>query len=261
METKNIIQKFLYVSIFLILVISLNVHYSSAQSSTNYRVDESSFSSGSEFDASSSNYGASGTAGLNAVGDASSTNFDVVAGLITPDVPFLEFFVSGAIVDLGVLDPNSTSSGSAQAGACNCSFYVRSYLSSSYSVTTLSPPPTSEGNSVLTAKTVQAIPSVNQSDEEFGINVVANTAPSTMGSNPVNQPNGGFADGIAATGYEVTNQYKYQNGDIIARAAGTLGTKAWGMTEYTISYIAKSSPVTPAGLYSMDHILVATSVY
>jgi hypothetical protein len=232
-----------------------------AQSSTNYRVDESSFSSGSEFDASSTNFGASGTAGLNAVGDASSTNFDVVAGLITPDVPFLEFVVTGATVDLGVLDPNTTSSGSAQAGACNCSFYVRSYLSSSYSVTTISDPPTSEGNAVLTAKSTQGAPSGSQSVEEFGMNVVANTAPSTMGQNPVNQPNGSFADGVATAEYGTTNQYKYAPGDIIANAAGTANTQAWGMTEYTISYIAKSSPVTPAGLYSMDHVLVATSTY
>lgn len=231
-----------------------------AQSSTNYRVDESSFSAGSEFDASSASYGASGSAGLNAIGDASSTNYDVVAGLITPDVPFLEFVVTGATVDLGILDPSATSSGAAQAGACTCSFYVRSYVSSSYVVTTMSAPPTSESNTVLAAKAVQAVPSISQSTEEFGMNVVANTSPA-IGENPDNQPNSTYADGIAATGYEVPDQFKYVQGDIIARSAGTAGVKAWGQTDYTISYIAKSSPVTPAGLYSMDHILVATATY
>jgi hypothetical protein len=233
----------------------------SAQSaSPNYRVDESGFSSGSNVNASSSNFNAQGTAGLNAIGSASSTNFDVVAGLITPDVPFLEFVVSGAVVDLGVLDPNSATVGAAQAGACSCSFYVRSYVSSSYVVTTVSNPPTSEGGAVLDAKAILGAPSSSDSVEEFGINVVANTTPA-VGENPDNQPDNTFADGIAATGYDTPNQFKYAVGDVIARAAGTANTKAWGQTDYTISYVAKSSSISPAGLYSMDHILVATSVY
>ena len=232
----------------------------SAQSSSNYRVDESSFSSGSNYNSSSSSYKGQGTAGLNGIGNASSTNFDVVAGLITPDVPFLEFVVTGATVDLGLLDPNTTSSGSAQAGACTCSFYVRSYVSSSYVVTTMSPPPTSESGTVLTAKSVLGIPSASQSVEEFGINVVANSSPS-IGEDPDNQPDSTFADGVAASGYNTPNQFKYVQGDVIARSAGTANTKAWGQTDYTISYIAKSSPLTPAGLYSMDHILVATATY
>ena len=175
-------------------------------------------------------------------------------------MPFLEFVVSGATVDLGVLDSNSTSSGAAQGGACGCSFYVRSYVSSAYVVTTVSAPPTSESGTILTAKSAQAVPSVSQSVEEFGINLVANTS-LAIGADPNNQPDNTFADGIAATGYDTDGQFKYAQGDIVARSAGTLNTKAWGQTDYTISYIAKSNPLTPAGLYSMDHVLVATTTY
>ncbi len=228
-------------------------------SSTNYSVQESAFGAGSG-NGSSASYGAQGSAGLNGVGNASSTNYDTVAGLITPDVPFLEFVVSGATVDLGVLDPNTPSSGAAQAGACNCSFYVRSYVSSAYVVTTMSAPPTSESGRVLAAKAIQGVPSSSQSVEEFGINVVANSSPA-IGADPVNQPDNSFADGVAETGYNVANQFKYAIGDVIARSAGTANTKAWGQTDYTISYITKSSTLTPAGLYKMDHVLVATSIY
>jgi hypothetical protein len=244
-----------------ILLLSSQQVFISAQSSSNYRVDESAFSSGSEFDASSASYDASATAGLSAVGEASSTNFDIVAGLITPDVPFLEFYVTGAVVDLGLLEAGITASGSAQAGSCACSFSVRSYLSSSYTVTTIGTPPASNGGSILTAKSTQGAPSNDQGVEEFGMNVVANTLPSVMGANPSNQPDDGFADGIAATGYELANQYKYNPGDIIARAAGTPNTKAWGQTDYTVTYIARIKATTPSGYYTMKNILVATSTY
>jgi len=253
-------KKIIIALVFTILAVSQDVKYVMAQSSSNYRVDESAFSSGSNFNSTSTNYSALGSAGLNAIGNASSTNFDVVAGLITPDVPFLEFVVTGATVDLGVLDPSTTASGAAQAGACTCSFYVRSYVSSSYVVTTMSAPPTSESNVVLTAKAVLGAPSGSQSVEEFGINVVANTSPA-IGENPDNQPDITFADGIASTGYDTPDQFKYVQGDIIARASGTANTKAWGQTDYTISYITKSSTLTPAGLYSMNHVLVATATY
>jgi hypothetical protein len=151
--------KSLKVTALSFMLVFSTTHAVFAQSSSpNYRVDESAFSSGSNFNANSTNFNASGTAGLNAIGSASSTNFDVVAGLITPDVPFLEFVVTGATVDLGILDATTTSSGEARAGACDCSFFVRSYVSSAYVVTTLSDPPTSESGEVLDAKATQAVP-------------------------------------------------------------------------------------------------------
>ncbi len=255
-----LLKNYFFTVLVVVTLLASTVVVSAQSSSSNYRVDESAFSAGSNFDASSANFSGQGTAGLNAIGSASSTNFDVVAGLITPDVPFLEFVVTGATVDLGVLNSSVASAQAAQAGACTCSFFVRTYVSSSYVVSTLSQPPTSEGGAVLDAKAVLAIPSTDQSVEEFGINVVANSTPS-MGEDPDNQPDDTFADGIAATGYNTPDQFKYGVGDIIARAAGTPNTKAWGQTDYTISYIAKSSALTPAGLYSMDHVLVATATY
>jgi len=124
----------------------------------------------------------------------------------------------------------------------------------------MSQPPTSESGAVLAAKTTQGSPSVNPSVEEFGINLVANTSPA-IGANPTNQPDNTFADGKAATGYNVANQFKYNVGDTIAQSPATVGNQAVGQTNYTISYIAKRKTLTSAGLYTMRHDIVVVATY
>lgn len=234
---------------------------SAQYSSSNYKVEESTFGTGGDVDAASTNYRGQLGAGSLAVGTFSSANYDANVGFITQNQVFLEMTTSGAVVNLGILSDTATSSGDARAGTCNCSFTIRTYLSSQYSVITASAPPTNESGNVLTAKSVQAAPSGTSSVEEFGINLVANTAPTTMGADPVNQPDNTFADGYIASGYQTANQYKYNQGDVVAQSPATPGNPAVGQTDYTISYIAKSKPLTPAGLYVMNHALVAVATY
>jgi hypothetical protein len=230
-------------------------------SSNSYRVDEYQFGTGGDPNLNSSSYNANASLGSLGVGDASSANYDATAGFLTPSEPFLEMSTTGATVNFGDLSDVTTSYGAAQAGACNCSFYVRSYLSSDYTVVTVSNPPTNESGFSLTAKSTLGAPSGNQNTEEFGINLVANTVPAAMGADPSNQPTGSYADGQAATGYSTTNQYKYGVGDIIARSPATVGNQGVGLTNYTISYIAKINSLTRAGLYTMNHDLVAVPTY
>lgn len=229
-------------------------------SSTNYQAEEMFFGTGGEVDMTSLNYQAQGSAGSLGVGAGSSTNYDAESGFLTPSEPFLEMAVTNATVDFGTLSDSSTSSGAAQGGACNCSFYVRTYLSSEYTVVTMSQPPTNESGSVLTAKSVLGVPSTDQNVEEFGINVVDNSSPN-IGANPSNDPDSTFADGQAATGYSTADQFKYGVGDVIARSAATAGNQAVGKTNYTISYIAKANRITAAGLYTMNHDLVVVATY
>jgi hypothetical protein len=92
--------------------------------------------------------------------------------------------------------------------------------------------------------------------EEFGINLVDNSSPN-IGSDPSPQPDGTFATGQAATGYGTQNQFKYNAGDVIAESNGS----GWGLTNYTISYIANISVLTPAGSYSAVQDLVAIATY
>lgn len=230
-------------------------------SSPNYRVEESYFGTGGNVDASSTNFRARQSTGSLGVGDISSANYRAVAGFDTPSEPFLEAGVTGADIDFGTLSPVDPSYAAAQGGDCNCTFYVRSYLSSDYHVVTASQPPTSENGDEIDAKATQGAPNTNESAEEFGINLAANTAPGTMGAVPANVPDGTFADGKAANGYQTSNQYKYSPGDVIASSPATAGNQGIGQTNYTISYIMKPSNITPAGQYTMRHTLIVVATF
>lgn len=220
-------------------------------SSTNYQANEVFFGSGGDTNQSSANYSASVSAGSLGVGRYSSTNYQAYSGFLTPNEPFLELGIDTAAVNLGPVDPATTQTGSAD-------FHVRAYVDSGYTVQTLSQPPlyTSGINShTLTAMVAQA--SSAAGTEQFGINLVHNTSPANFGSDPSPQPNGTFATGIAAPGYDTTNQFKYVVGDTVAES----GSSGWGLTNYTISYIANASIITPAGIYQMVQDLVAVATY
>ncbi len=255
-------QKLSVLAIFALIlpVLSFQPVLFAQSSSPSYRVEESYFGSGGEVNATSASYRARQSAGALGVGTASSPNYRASAGFGTPDTGFLEFVVTGATVSLGTLSDTAASTGAAQAGGCNCSFYVRTYLSSAYAVTTMSNPPTSNSGAILTAKTVAGVPSIDENVEEFGINLVDNSSPN-IGANPTNQPDSSFADGLAMSGYDTPNNFKYVVGDIIARSPATVGNQAIGLTDYTLSYIAKKRTITRAGAYSMQHDLVVTATY
>lgn len=222
-----------------------------SSSSNSYRVDEYQFGSGGELENSSTNYKAQTNVGSLGVGRSSSTNYDLEAGFITPSEPFLEVFVNFATVNLGILDPSTTGTGTG-------TFWVRTYLSGSYVVQTMSQPLTSEGGAVINAKGTLGAPAPGT--EEFGINLVDNSSPN-IGADPLNVPDNDYADGAIATGYNTPDQFKYGVGDIIARAAATIGNQAVGRTDYTISYIANINSITEAGSYSMVHDIVVVATF
>ena len=260
MRKKLSSRKFLalsFIGLFVLLPISV---YGQAVS-PNYKLEEAYFGTGGALDASSSNYRSQQSVGALGVGDASSPNYDSTAGGLTPGAPFLEMGVTGASVDFGTLSSGTTSYGASQGGACGCSFYVRTYLSSEYTIVSASQPPTDESGDILTAKSVQGAPSGSSSVEEFGMNLVANTSPGSFGANPVNVPDNSFADGQIDSAYATPNQYKFGVGDILVRSPATPGNQAVGQTNYTISYIAKVSDITAAGLYRMDHVLIAVPIF
>lgn len=229
-------------------------------SSTSYRVEEAQFGSGGEVEScSGGQYCAQSSLGSLGVGSASSTNYDAEAGFLTQNEPYLEFVVNPSTIDLGTLTPTTTGTGTA-------TFYVRTYLSGTYSVVTMSQPPTSEGGAVINAKSTRGVSA--QGTEEFGMNLRANTAPATFGTDPVNVPSDSFADGWAfgdgaggARDYDQPNEFAYGVGDTVARSQRTVGNQAVGRTDYTISYIANISPITEAGAYTMNHTLVTIATY
>ena len=244
------IHKYIGLAVVLVTVFQAPV-FAQTSNSNNYRVDEYQFGTGANNDLNSASYNANASVGSLGVGRSSSTNYDMEAGFLTPSEPFLEVFINTTNVDLGNLDTLATGTGSGV-------FWVRTYLSSAYVVQTMSNPPTSEGGRVLAAKTSLGVPIPGT--EEFGINLVDNSSPD-IGANSFNVPDNTFADGTVEPGYNTANQFKYGVGDIIARSAATAGNQATGRTDYTISYIANVSAITPAGTYVMPHDIVVTGTF
>lgn len=251
-RNKNIAKRLAFALIVLFLAFAPKIVLAQ-YSSPHYQTNEFFFGAGGDVEVSSPNYKGYGSAGALGVGQFSSTNYQTFAGFLTPNEPFLEFLINTTTVNLGTLDTTSTKTGTAQ-------FVVRAYIDSGYTVQTVSQPPSmtsGSGSHTLAAKTTQGAPNVGT--EEFGINLKANTVPTTFGADPSPQPDGTFATGVAAPGYDTANQFKYNVGDVIAQTPS--GSSGWGQTNFTISYIANISLVTPAGNYIMTHDLVVVATY
>ena len=214
--------------------------------SPNYGVDEVFFGSGGVNDANSANYNARASLGDTGVGNSASSLYQLYGGFTTTEVPFLEFVVNTASVDLGTQTTSAASTGTA-------TFTVKAYLASGYVVTTTSDPPQ---NASYTMAGIPATASSNPGTEQFGINLRANTSPTTIGADPVQLPDSSFSYGQVATDYNTVNQYKYAKGDSIAYS-----NQSSGVTQYTMTYIMNVSSLTPGGIYVMNHSLVATGTF
>lgn len=232
----------------LLLIVCAPAVFAAQSSSSNYQVDEVFFGSGGEQNACSSSYCAKQTAGEIAAGNMAATAFQAQAGFNTGREPYLAFSVAGGPTDLGYLS-------TAGAATASATFAVKTYLAHGYVVQVASDPPTSTGSGhMLNALSSPTGSSVG--DEQFGINLVANTAPALFGAPPVQVPDNTFSFGSVASGYNTANQYKYVKGDTIASS-----TRSSGQTNYTISFIYNISQLTPDGLYKYDGVLVATSTF
>lgn len=229
-----------------ICLISPAVVLAAQSSSSNYQVNEVFFGSGSELNACSGNYCSKQSAGELVTGGTSSGGYQAVGGFNTNREPYLEFIVSNTNQNVGELKPGQTKT-------ANSTFSVKTYLSSGYVVTTESDPPTN-GNHSLSSPSIPT--SSNLGTEQFAMNLVANTFPSSFGANPVQVPDNSYAYGQVTNDYNTPNQYKYTKGDIVAFSNSSSST-----TNYTVSYIFNVSNVSPGGTYTMNHVLVATATF
>lgn len=226
--------------------------FADSSASTNYQVDQTFFGSGGNLDASSANYRAKQTLGEVGAGNTASPMYQAYAGFNTTDEPFLEFFVTTNTVNLGYLD---TASASTTTGT----FYVRAWQAEGYVVRTESDSPkNTQGAYNLAPMTAGGTSSPGT--EQFGINLIKNTnfcgGGCDVGNDPVQVPDNTFSFGQAETGYDTTNNFRYNKGDVVARSQ-----KSTSVTVYTVSYLFNISPATPAGEYKFDHNLVATATY
>lgn len=216
-----------------------------AYTSSNYQANEVQFGIGSDLQ-SSANYKAQSSVGDLGVGNASSPNFQTQAGFNTTTDPFIEAYVASGNINLGTLSTLT-------AATANATFHVRDYRSSGYIVQIVAAPPRYGSHSIQPLATPT---SSAAGTEQFGMNLAANTSPTTFGAVPAQVPDSTFGFGYATNGYEQTNKYKYNQYDIIARS-----DKSSGETDFTISYIMNISNVTPGGTYNFKQDLVITGYY
>ncbi|MDB5182451.1 MAG: exported protein of unknown function [Candidatus Saccharibacteria bacterium] len=217
-----------------------------------YSTREYYFGTGGDTNLSSSQYSARTATGTLGVGDTAGTANKANAGPITPDQPYIEMVVTSSTVALGNQTTSNTKEGTA-------AFYVKAYVAQGYVVRNASAPLSIPSHTMAAPSTPTASAI---GTEQFGINLAGPNScalclPLTsFGANPVQVPDSSFSFGTAATGYDTAGVYKYVNGDVIAQSL-----KSSGETDYTISYILNISTTTPAGSYSMAHVLVATATY
>jgi hypothetical protein len=237
--------------------------------SNNYSVTESEVGGNGQFNSSSANYeinpntdDGGSSLGESAVGNSSSTNYQSNAGFNTTAQPGLMLSVTSGAADLGLLSLGS-------ANTATSTFYVRDYTSYGYTVQLVGSPPSSAGHSLTGITTGMCgqsygCASVNGT-EQFGVNLVANTSPVSVGSIPICQA-AGFCYGVSgdnSTGtygtnrpYTVDGRYRYVQGETVAS-----GPKSSGETDYTITFMANQGNATPSGHYSGTIQVVATGTY
>ena len=230
---------FLFLALILLFVDG-NV---SALQSANYRLDETAIGTSNILESSSRNFRVNPAVGDLSVGNAASNNFQVEAGSETDPDPVLSFSVDTASADFGSFSSGVTAT-------AETSFSVTNYTSFGYVVIIEGTPPTNGSHVIDPLTTASA---ANPGEEQFGINLVANTLPASIGANPAN---GSFGFGIASPNYDVPNQYRYVNGDIIAEAP-----RSSGKTTFTMTYIVNVEPLTPGGRYDSNQTIIVTGTY
>jgi hypothetical protein len=217
--------------------------------SPNYRFDESVIGGGGLIQSSSDNFQIQSELGDLSVGNAASENYQIDTGLHTTPDPTLSFAILDANPNFGAFSATATATATAK-------FSVLNYTSYGYVVLVSGDTPTHSSHSIPAIDTGggdTAPPSLPGQQEEFGINLVANTAPESFGENP---DQGQFGFGVAADNYATANEFRYVNGETIATAP-----KSSGETIYTISYMINVANLTPGGKYTSNQTLIVVGTY
>lgn len=211
--------------------------------SNNYRLDEGTIGAGGLVQSSSANFQGGNSLGDVAVGEAASSNFQVTSPSRNSDDPALSVRIITTASNLGNFSATSPSMATA-------SFSVSNYTAFGYVVQIAG---TSPRNATHTIPALATESSSTVGTEQFGINLVANTSPSSMGANPAQDL---FGVGVADPDYATPNKYHFVSGDIIASAP-----KSSGVTTFTITYLVNVAPLTPGGKYKTDQSIIVTGTY
>lgn len=233
------------VLVLFLALIPLGLNYGAStvlaidSSSRNYQVTEWEFGSGATIDGCSGSYCSQAT-----IGDqgAASSGTSPQFGTVKTDEPLLEVIIEPGESNLGTLSTERTATKTT-------SVKVRNNYDGGYSLQMVGDPPKLKNHTLATPSTPTA--SI-MGQEQFAINLVANTAPS-VGAAPIQvalQDGQQSIFGEPTETYKTPNRFMYQSGDIIAKSVTEKGR-----TDYTISMIVNISSSTPAGKYTGDFSL------
>jgi hypothetical protein len=215
--------------------------------SNNYQFIETSLGNGGLIQSGSAHYRASESIGDTAVGNTKSDNYQVETGSQSTDDPGLSFSIDNGNASF------SSGFSAGQTATATATFSVRDYTSYGYAVQIMGDTPTNAGHSIPGMSTTG--PS-QTGEEQFGINLVANTSPTSFGANPTQVPDTSFSYGQAAANYDTPNKFRFVSGETIATSP-----KSSGVTSYTISYIVNVKSLTPGGQYSSHQSLVCVATF
>ena len=215
----------------------------SALSSSNYQFNETSLGGIGTADTHSAGYKALTSGGIIGFGTTVGTGFQVQTGHENTNDPSLSFAVASSSIVFPAFSPTATST-------ANSTFAVSNYTSYGYIVQILGNAPTNGSHTI--AAMASTAPSAT-GGEQFGINLVANTLPTSFGANP---DQGQFGFGVAAANYNSSNNYRYVSGESIATAP-----KTSGVTIYTMSYIVNVSSITAGGQYTGGQTILCTATF
>ncbi len=192
---------------------------------------------------SSPNYQSVLSASDAAIGTSSSSNYQSAGGSQTTGDPSLSFTVDTGTSSFGTFSPTA-------AATATSTFSVSDYTSYGYAVQIIGNTLSNEGSQITAMGTTDVS---RPGENQFGINVVANTSPITFGADP---NHGQFGFGSAAPNYAIPNSFRYVNGETIV-----IGPKSSGVTTYTISYIVNVNSLMPGGEYTTNLALVCIATY
>ena len=242
MQTKRlwgVIGLALVAALFVVVPLVSNKAFAQS-SSDNYQMVESQFGNTSSNESCSDNYCASVSIGNDSASSAVVPEF----GEANYSEPFLEMIVAPGDSNLGELTTEKT-------GAKTMQVKIRNYLTGGYRLMVVGDSPKYGARKLNTPTT----PTDSRAGtEQFGINVVANTAPA-VGSNPVLEGGGGGTS-LVTSNYNTANKFMYVPGQVLAETQANSGG-----AEFTVSMIVNISNSTPAGKYTGDFAAVVVPYF
>jgi hypothetical protein len=176
---------------------------------------------------------------------SSGVGYTLGAGFNTSETPVLSVNITAGSADLGVLSIGA-------AKTATSTFNVKDYNSYGYIVQLVGSAPISRGHELGHMAGNASSPGT----EQFGINLVANSAPASFGQDPQQVPSNTFSYGKPGSGYGTPNVYRYNSGDIIAQSLRTSGE-----TDYTMSLVANMSTTTPSGAYAAGQQVIVVPTF